>query len=69
MVSTPEWFADNSTMSPIQYVIVKKPSAIKSLRPFPYALDVNHNSAVRRLGNARSKRKVIRSGNTSWLSI
>ena len=34
MVSTPEGFTDNSTMSPIQYMTVKNPSERKSLRQF-----------------------------------
>ena len=35
MVSTPEVFTNNSTILPSQYLTVKNPSAIKSLRQFP----------------------------------
>ena len=48
MVSTPEGFTYNSPMSPIQYVIVKNPSARKSLRSFEDRLEVRPKTAVRK---------------------
>ena len=49
MVSTPEGFTDNSTISPSQYVIVKNPGARKSIRKFSEALEVKYKTPVRRL--------------------
>ena len=57
MVSNPEGFTDNSTISPIQYMIVKKYSARKSLKQFSEQLDVKPKTAVRRLCYAKSKIK------------
>ena len=66
MVSTPEVFINNSPISYIQYVTVKKPSAIKPLHKFLEALDVKHKTFVHRLGDAKSKLNSIVSGNTLW---
>ena len=66
MFSTPEYFTENSPISPIQYVTEKKPSAIISLPHFYEALDVKHKTDVCRLGAAKSERKSIRSVNTCW---
>ena len=46
MVSTLKGFTDNDPMSLSKYVIVKNPSAIKSLRQFSEALDVNTKATV-----------------------
>ena len=64
MVSTPVGYTNNSPMSMIQYVIVKKPSSMKSLRQFLEALDVKHKTSIYRLGTAKSKIKAIILGNT-----
>ena len=53
MVSTPEVFTDNIPMSPIQYVTVKNPSAIKSLHQFLDTLKVKPNTAFRRFCAAK----------------
>ena len=42
MVSNPGGFTDNSPISSSQYVIVKIPNPIKSLRQFLDALDIKH---------------------------
>ena len=67
--STPEGGTYNSLMLPCQSMYVKIPSARKSLREFSEAFYVKHNSAVCRLGHAKSKLKLIISGNTLRSSI
>ena len=62
MVSTPEGFTVNRPMSPSQYVMVKKPSARKSLRQFLYTLEVKYKTAVRRFCAAKLNHKAIRAG-------
>ena len=69
MVSTTERFTDNSTMSPGPPTIVKNFSVRKSLRLFTEVLDVNNKTTVRRVGDAKSKRKSIISGIILWSSI
>ena len=66
MVSNPEGFTDNSSMSSGPYTTVKKPSARKALRQFLEVLDVKHRTSARRLGYAKSKRKAIRAGSMLW---
>ena len=46
MVSTPEKFTNNSTMSPRPSVTVRNPSARKSLRIFTEVLDVKNKTSV-----------------------
>ena len=69
MVSTPEGYNINIPMTPNQYDSTKNPSARKSLRQFSETLDVKHNTAVCRLGTAKSKHKKIITGNTLWSNI
>ena len=59
IVSTPEGFTDNSPRSPITPKTVKKPSARKSLCLFTNIFDVKNKTAVRRVRDAKSKRKAI----------
>ena len=66
MVSTPELFIDNITISPMTSTPVKKPSARKSLCMFTNILEVNKKTACRRVGASKSKRKAIEFVNTPW---
>ena len=66
MVSTPEGFTDNSPISPMTSLAVKKPSTQKSLCMFTNVLYVNKKTSYRRVGAAKSKRKAIKFGNTPW---
>ena len=66
MVSTPEGFTNNSPISPMTSTPVKKPSAQKSLCMFTNILEVKKKTAYRQVGAAKSKRKAIKFGNTSW---
>ena len=66
MVSTPEGFTNNSPISPMTSSPVKKPSAQKSLCMFTNVLYVNKKAAYRRVGDAKSKHKAIKYGNTPW---
>ena len=50
MVSTPEGFIDNITISPGPLVIEKNPSTSKSFRQFTEVLDVKKKTASRQLG-------------------
>ena len=65
MVSTPEIFTYNSTMSPGPPMIVKKCIERKSLRLFTEVFDVK-KTAVRRVDAAKSKRKAMRVGSVLW---
>ena len=67
--STPEVFTKNCPILPRKCVTVKKLSARKSLSQFLKALDVKYKTAVRRLGDTKSKRKSISSGNNLWSII
>ena len=60
MISTPEGFTENSTIPTMTSSLVKKPSARKSLCLFTNVLDANKNTAHRRVGAAKSKRKEIK---------
>ena len=60
MVSTPERFTDNSSISPGPPMIVKKYSARKSLCLFTEVLDFKKRTAFFRVGADKSKRKEIR---------
>ena len=62
MVSNPEGFTESSPMSPIQYMTVKNPSAIKSLRQFLDTLEFKPKTDVHSVCAAKSKRKSIRAG-------
>ena len=66
MVSTPEGFNDNITISPIQSEPNKKFSAIKPIRQFLEALDFKHKADVCRLCDATGKIKAGRTGNALW---
>ena len=46
---------------------VNKPSARKSLCLFANILDVKNKTATRRVGAAKSKRKSIKYGTTTWI--
>ena len=69
LVSTPERFTYNSTISPGTYVTVRNPSAIKPLRLFTEVLYVKKKTVFRQVGAAKSKRKAIISGTVLWSSI
>ena len=64
MVSTPEGFTNNSPRYPMTPTPVKKPSASKSLCLFTNILDVRKKTDSRRVGDAKSKRKAIKSVTT-----
>ena len=66
MVSTPELFTDSSPISTMKPTPVKKPSAQKILCMFTNVLYVNKKAAYRRVGDAKSKHKAIKYGNTPW---
>ena len=66
MVSTPEGFTNNSSISPMTSAPVKKPSARKSLCIFTNMLDVKNKTATCRFISAKSKRKAIKYGTTPW---
>ena len=68
-VSTPEEFTDKSPLSPDKSDPTKNSSSRKSLHQFSDALDVKNNIGVRRLVDAKSKRKDIRAGSILWSSI
>ena len=59
MVSTPKRFTYNSPIPIGTSMIVKKCSAIKSLRLFTEVLDVKKKTPVYRVGDTESKRKAI----------
>ena len=67
MLSTTEESTKNSPISPSQSVIVKKPSAIKSLRQFLEAFYVKPKNDVLRLDASKYKLKAIRTRNMFWL--
>ena len=66
MISTTEGFTDNGPRSSMKPTLDKKPSARKSLCLFTNILDVNKKTAIHRFGDAKSKRKAIKSGTTPW---
>ena len=66
MVSTTEGFTDKSTISSDPSVTVKNSSASKSLRKLPEVLNVKQNTAILRLGAAKSNSKTIISGSMLW---
>ena len=69
MVFTPDIFNYNSPMSPGPYMIVRNPSAGKSLHIFTEVLDVKNKAAVHQVGADKSKRKAIRAGSMLWSRI
>ena len=69
MVSTPEIFFENSSMSPSPSVNVKNPSARKSLHLFTEVLDIKNKTAFRRLCYDKTKRKEIRAVSMLWSII
>ena len=66
MVSTPERFTDNSTISTGISVTVRNPIARESLRLFTEFLNVKNKAAVCRVCADKSKRKSIRAGSMLW---
>ena len=66
MLSTPEIFTDNITMSPGPTTIFKNFSAIKLLLLFTEVLYVKKKTAVHRVGAYKSNSKEIRSGIMLW---
>ena len=69
MVSPPKGFTDNSPMSYGPSMPIKKNNARKSLSQFSETLDVKPKTDVRRLFDAKSKRKSIISGSMIWYSL
>ena len=65
MVYTPEGFTKNSPISPMKPTPVKKIISKKPLCMFTNILDVK-KTAYHRVGADKSKRKVIKYGNTPW---
>ena len=65
MVYTHEGFTDNSPISPRTSTPVNKPSTLKSPCMFTNVLQVE-KTVHRQVGAAKSKRKSIKFGNTSW---
>ena len=68
MVSTPEVFTNNSTISILTPPTLNKPSAIKSLGIFTIILDVKKKTAIHQFGAAKSKHKEIKAVTTPWSS-
>ena len=68
MVSTPEGLIENSLMPLIMYVLINNLCEIKSLRQFFIVFNVKQMTAACRLGDAKYKRKAIRTGNMMWSS-
>ena len=66
MVYTPEGFAYNSPLSPMNPTLVKKPSALKSMCMFTNMLDVNKTTAYHRVGAAKFRCKSNKFGNKPW---
>ena len=66
MVYTTEGFTDDSPISPMKSIPVKKPRARKSLCLFTNILDVKKKTATCRVGAAKYKRKAIKYGTTPW---
>ena len=66
IVSTPEVFTNESTISPMASAPVKKPSDRKPLCIFTNILGMRKKTATRRVGYAESKHKVIKYGTTTW---
>ena len=60
MVSKTEGCTNKIPMKPNPSVSTKNSSESKSLRQFTDTLDVKHNTAVRRFGAAKAKRKAIK---------
>ena len=66
MVSTPEVFIDKISRSHMAPIPVKKSSDRESLYLFTNVLDVKKKTAIPRFGATKSKRKVVKAGNTPW---
>ena len=66
MFYTTKGFTKNIPRSPMTPTPVKKPSSRKSLCIFTNILDVKNKTATRRVGYAKSKRKVIKAGTKPW---
>ena len=69
MVSTPDIFIHNSSMSPVPPMIVINLSSVKSLFLFTEVLYVKNKIVVRLIGAAKSNRKAIREGSMLWSII
>ena len=67
MVSTLEGFTNNTHISPMTLTAVKRPSATKSMCLFTNILDVKKKTDTHQVGAAKSKRKIIKYGNTPWV--
>ena len=67
MVSTPEVFTNDGTISPMKSTPVNKPSYRKSLCLFTNILDVKKKTDIRRVGAAKLERKAIKYGTTPWV--
>ena len=65
MVPTPEMLTDKGPIYTITSTAVKKPSDLKSLCMFTNVLEVQE-TAYRRVGATKSKRKAIKFVNTPW---
>ena len=59
MISTPEGFTNNITISTMKSTPVKKPSSWKSLCMFTNFLDVNKMTSYSRVGAAKSKARQL----------
>ena len=66
MVSTPEEITDDIPSFPMTQTIIKKPSDSKSLFIFTNIFDVKNNTAKRRIGFAKSKRRAMKLGTSLW---
>ena len=66
MVSTPDLFTNNSPTSPMTSTPVKKPTARKELCLFTNILEMKNKTTIRLVGAAKSKRKAIKAGTTTW---
>ena len=66
MVYDPEGFTNDSPIYPMTSTPVKKKSARKSLCLFTNILYVKKETATRRFGVSKSKRKAIKCGTTPW---
>ena len=69
MVSKPEGCTNNIPTTPNPYLLTKNPSVRKLLPQFTETLNVKHNTAVQRFGEAKAKRKAIKTCNVLWSNI
>ena len=69
MVSNQEEITDVSPSLPMNQTTVKKPSARKLMCLFTNIFDVKNKTAKRRVGAAKSKRRVIKVGNSLWTNL